>query len=106
MRNFGRILFYKRAGTTVFLPLTDTDRSNGPIDRCQVGSGGFHDRVERCLRFSARRSVNSRELVDRLPTLIDTVTRSLVLVRGSELRAAVCADLSPIMIRGLEPNLR
>src|SRR5579859_8228177 len=39
------------------------------FDRCQVGSGGFHDRVERCPRFSARRSVNSRELVDRLPTL-------------------------------------
>src|SRR5579859_5666590 len=33
MRNIGPILFYKRAGTTVFLPLTDTDRSNGPSAR-------------------------------------------------------------------------
>jgi len=34
--------------------------------------------------------------------IIDAVMRSLGLVRGS----AVCADLSPIMIRGLEPNYR
>src|SRR5579859_5394333 len=36
--------------------------------------------------------------------IIDTVTRSLGV--GAWKRAAVCADLSPIMIRGLEPNLR
>src|SRR5579859_7305969 len=47
------------------------------FDRNQVGSGGFHDRVEWCPRFSARRLVNSRELVDRLPTLGTEVVPSL-----------------------------